>query len=171
MCQLCSAPLSLRAVSHGVLLPDSLNSWTFASQKFRVLTLLFSWPRSLRAANSSSAWSCSLQWASVESCAGLTAGLKDPKGLFQPKQFYDYMKFLPKVVRHQSYQSSWNLQPVPGAAADVFVEEVLQPSTDLMGLYFSWAAGKSAGQSFKAILWDSGDKQGLFKLRKDNFRR
>lgn len=70
-------------------------------------------------------------------------------GLFQPKQVYDYMKFLPEVIRYQSYQSSWNLQPVAGAAADVFVEEVLQPSTDLMSLYFGWAAEKMLGRASK----------------------
>ncbi|KAK4810922.1 hypothetical protein QYF61_013330 [Mycteria americana] len=41
ICQLCSAPLSLRTVSQGVLLTNPLNSWKFAFLKFRVLTLLF----------------------------------------------------------------------------------------------------------------------------------
>ncbi|KAK4832075.1 hypothetical protein QYF61_020631, partial [Mycteria americana] len=35
ICQLCSAPLSLRAVSQGVLLTNSLNSWKFAFLQFR----------------------------------------------------------------------------------------------------------------------------------------
>ncbi|KAK4821329.1 hypothetical protein QYF61_018234 [Mycteria americana] len=35
ICQLCSAPLSLRAVSQGVLLTNFLNSWQFAFLKFR----------------------------------------------------------------------------------------------------------------------------------------
>ncbi|KAK4815525.1 hypothetical protein QYF61_003217 [Mycteria americana] len=48
ICQLCSAPLSLRAVSQGVLLTNSLNSWNFAFLKFRVLTLLFTCPTSFR---------------------------------------------------------------------------------------------------------------------------
>ncbi|KAK4811032.1 hypothetical protein QYF61_015736 [Mycteria americana] len=47
ICQFCSAPLSLRAVSQGVLLTNSLNSWKFAFLKFRprlppVLTSLIS---------------------------------------------------------------------------------------------------------------------------------
>ncbi|KAK4824409.1 hypothetical protein QYF61_014720 [Mycteria americana] len=51
ICQLCSAPLSLRAVSQGVLLTNSLNSWNFAVLKFKVLTLLFTRSISLRTAN------------------------------------------------------------------------------------------------------------------------
>ncbi|KAK4824166.1 hypothetical protein QYF61_011293 [Mycteria americana] len=35
ICQLCSAPLSLRAVSQGVLLTNSLKRWKFAFLKFR----------------------------------------------------------------------------------------------------------------------------------------
>ncbi|KAK4819020.1 hypothetical protein QYF61_024136, partial [Mycteria americana] len=35
ICQLCSAPLSLRAVSQGVLLTNSLMSWKFAFLRFR----------------------------------------------------------------------------------------------------------------------------------------
>lgn len=94
-----------------------------------------------------------LEWCLLS--AGLTAGLSDPLRVFSNlNKFYDYMKLLPEVVRHQSYQSSCNPQPVPSVAADVFVEEVLQPSTDLMSLYLSWAAEKNAGQSFKAILWN-----------------
>ncbi|KAK4806259.1 LOW QUALITY PROTEIN: hypothetical protein QYF61_013403 [Mycteria americana] len=50
--QLCSAPLSLRAVSQGFLLTNSLKSWKFAFLKFRVLTLLFACPISLRTVNS-----------------------------------------------------------------------------------------------------------------------
>ncbi|KAK4817094.1 hypothetical protein QYF61_027925 [Mycteria americana] len=52
ICQLCSAPLSLRAISQGVLLTNSFNSWKFAFLKFRVLTLLFAFPLPLRTANS-----------------------------------------------------------------------------------------------------------------------
>ncbi|KAK4828716.1 hypothetical protein QYF61_000554 [Mycteria americana] len=55
ICQLCSAPMSLRAVSQGVLLTNSLNSWSCAFLKFRVLTSLFACPISLRTANSTSA--------------------------------------------------------------------------------------------------------------------
>lgn len=65
-------------------------------------------------------------------------------------------------------ESFWNFQPVPGPEADVFVEEILQPSADLMSLYFGWAATKNAGQGFKAILWNLQDKQGLVELRKDS---
>ena len=57
ICQLCSAPLSLRAVSQGILLSNSLNSWKFAFLKFRVVSLLFGWLLSLRNANSTRAWS------------------------------------------------------------------------------------------------------------------
>ncbi|KAK4824907.1 LOW QUALITY PROTEIN: hypothetical protein QYF61_021422 [Mycteria americana] len=39
ICQLCSAPLSLRTVSQGVLLTNSLKSWKFAFLKFRVLSI------------------------------------------------------------------------------------------------------------------------------------
>ncbi|KAK4822109.1 hypothetical protein QYF61_010037 [Mycteria americana] len=44
ICQLCSAPLSLRAVSQGVLLTNSLKSWKFAFLKFkpRLLAILTS---------------------------------------------------------------------------------------------------------------------------------
>ncbi|KAK4816210.1 hypothetical protein QYF61_013448, partial [Mycteria americana] len=38
ICQLCSAPLSLRAVSQGVLLTNSLKSWIFAFPELRLLT-------------------------------------------------------------------------------------------------------------------------------------
>ncbi|KAK4827421.1 hypothetical protein QYF61_017859 [Mycteria americana] len=44
ICQLCSAPLSLRAVSQGILLTNSLKSWKFAFLKFRVLTILLACP-------------------------------------------------------------------------------------------------------------------------------
>ena len=57
ICQLCSAPLSPKAVSQGFLLTNSLKSWKSAFRKFRVLILLFAWPLSLRTANSTSAWS------------------------------------------------------------------------------------------------------------------
>ena len=57
MCQLCSTPLSLRAVSLGFLLVNSLKSWNYAFLKFRVLTLLFAWPLSLRSVNTTSTWS------------------------------------------------------------------------------------------------------------------
>lgn len=43
ICQLCSAPLSLRAVSQGILLNISLKSWKSAFLKFRGLTLLLTW--------------------------------------------------------------------------------------------------------------------------------
>ena len=43
ICQLRSAPMSLRTISQGVLLTNSLKSWKFACLKFRVLTLLFTW--------------------------------------------------------------------------------------------------------------------------------
>lgn len=49
--------LSLRAVSQGILLFNSLKSWKCAFLKFRVQILHFSWPISLRTANSPSAWS------------------------------------------------------------------------------------------------------------------
>ncbi|KAK4828977.1 hypothetical protein QYF61_001633 [Mycteria americana] len=50
ICQLCSAPLSLRTISQGVLLTNSLNSWKFAFLKFRVLTIVLACPISLRTA-------------------------------------------------------------------------------------------------------------------------
>ncbi|KAK4818676.1 hypothetical protein QYF61_017421 [Mycteria americana] len=55
ICQLCSAPLSLRAVSQGVLLTNSLKSWKFAFLKFRVLTILLTCAISLRTVNSTNA--------------------------------------------------------------------------------------------------------------------
>ncbi|KAK4810863.1 hypothetical protein QYF61_008835 [Mycteria americana] len=55
ICQLCSTPLSLRTVSQGVPLTNSLKSWKFAFLKFRVLTILFACPISLRTANSTNA--------------------------------------------------------------------------------------------------------------------
>ena len=57
ICQLYSAPLSLRAVSQGVLLTNSFKSCNFAFLKFRDLTSLFAWPISLGSANSTSVWS------------------------------------------------------------------------------------------------------------------
>ena len=47
ICQLCSAPLSLRAVSQRVLLTNSEELQVFFP-KTQVLTLLFAWPISLR---------------------------------------------------------------------------------------------------------------------------
>ncbi|KAK4814468.1 hypothetical protein QYF61_018986 [Mycteria americana] len=44
ICQLCSAPLSLRTVSQGVLLTNSLKTWKFAFLKFRILTMLLACP-------------------------------------------------------------------------------------------------------------------------------
>lgn len=41
ICQLCSVPLSLREVSQGVLLTNSLYGWSSGFLKFRVLTLVF----------------------------------------------------------------------------------------------------------------------------------
>ncbi|KAK4833105.1 LOW QUALITY PROTEIN: hypothetical protein QYF61_027771 [Mycteria americana] len=55
ICQLCSAPLSLRTVSQRVLLTNSLKSWKFAFLKFRVLTILLACPISLRTVNSTNA--------------------------------------------------------------------------------------------------------------------
>ncbi|KAK4806147.1 hypothetical protein QYF61_001073 [Mycteria americana] len=52
ICQLCSAPLSLRTLSQGFLLTNSLNSWEFAFLKFGVLTILLACPISLRTVNS-----------------------------------------------------------------------------------------------------------------------
>ena len=57
ICQLCSAFLSLRAVSQGAILTNSLKSWNFAFPKFRILNLLFTWPFSLGTVNSTSTWS------------------------------------------------------------------------------------------------------------------
>lgn len=48
ICQFCSTPLSLRAVTQGILLNISLKSWNFAFVKFAY----FSQPSSLRAMNS-----------------------------------------------------------------------------------------------------------------------
>ncbi|KAK4826427.1 hypothetical protein QYF61_008960 [Mycteria americana] len=50
ICQLCSAPLSLRTVSQGILLTKSLKSWNFVFLKFRVLAILLACPISLRTA-------------------------------------------------------------------------------------------------------------------------
>ena len=52
ICHLCSAPLSLRTVSQGVLLTNSLKIWKFAFLKFRVLTIFLTFPISLRTVNS-----------------------------------------------------------------------------------------------------------------------
>jgi len=59
ICQICSAPLSLRAVSQGVLLTNSLKSWKLVFLKFRVLITLLAFPIFLRSVNSTNA--CSLQ--------------------------------------------------------------------------------------------------------------
>ncbi|KAK4828014.1 hypothetical protein QYF61_022791, partial [Mycteria americana] len=69
ICQLCSAPLSLRAVSQGILLTNSLKSWKFAFLKFRVLTILLACPISLRTVNSTNAAS-SLDVADELTCIG-----------------------------------------------------------------------------------------------------
>ncbi|KAK4817048.1 hypothetical protein QYF61_026356 [Mycteria americana] len=55
ICRLCSAPLSLRTISQGVLLTNSLKSWKFAFLKFRVLTIILTCPISLRTVNSTNA--------------------------------------------------------------------------------------------------------------------
>ncbi|KAK4830334.1 LOW QUALITY PROTEIN: hypothetical protein QYF61_010098 [Mycteria americana] len=55
ICQLCSASLSVRTISQGVLLTNSLKSWNFAFLKFRVLTVLLACPLSLRTVNSTNA--------------------------------------------------------------------------------------------------------------------
>ncbi|KAK4813629.1 hypothetical protein QYF61_014389, partial [Mycteria americana] len=55
ICQLCSAPLSLRTISQGILLNNSLKSWKFAFLKFGVLTILLACPISLRTVNSTNA--------------------------------------------------------------------------------------------------------------------
>ena len=60
ICQLCSAPLSPRAVSQRVQLTNSLKSWNLVFLKF--LNLLFTEPPSLRTANSTSAWSLHTLW-------------------------------------------------------------------------------------------------------------
>lgn len=60
ICQLYSAPLSLRAVSQWIPSANSLN-WKFVFLKFRVLTLLFAWPVSLWILNSTRAWSLHAQ--------------------------------------------------------------------------------------------------------------
>ncbi|KAK4829553.1 hypothetical protein QYF61_005222 [Mycteria americana] len=54
LCQLCSAPLSLRTVSQGVLL-NSLKTWNFAFLKFSVLTIFLACATSLRTVNSTNA--------------------------------------------------------------------------------------------------------------------
>ncbi|KAK4830752.1 hypothetical protein QYF61_013241 [Mycteria americana] len=69
ICQLCSATLSLRTVSQGVLLTKSLKSWKFAFLKFRVLTILLTCPISLRTVNSTSATS-NLDVADELTCIG-----------------------------------------------------------------------------------------------------
>jgi len=43
ICQLCSAPLSLRTVSQGVLLTNSLKSWKLAFLKFEIVTILLAY--------------------------------------------------------------------------------------------------------------------------------
>ena len=50
-------PMSLRAVSQGLSLTNSLNSCKFAFLKFRVLTLLFAWLVTFKTADSTRAWS------------------------------------------------------------------------------------------------------------------
>jgi len=59
--QLCSAPLSLRTISQGVLLTNSLKSWKFAFLKFSVLTILLTFPIFLRTVNSTNARSLQLR--------------------------------------------------------------------------------------------------------------
>ncbi|KAK4815575.1 LOW QUALITY PROTEIN: hypothetical protein QYF61_004092 [Mycteria americana] len=55
ICQLCSAPLSPRTISQGVLLTNSLKSWKFAFLKFKVLTIFLTCPISLRTVNATNA--------------------------------------------------------------------------------------------------------------------
>ncbi|KAK4831119.1 LOW QUALITY PROTEIN: hypothetical protein QYF61_015422 [Mycteria americana] len=55
ICQLCSAPLSLRTISQRVLLTNYLKSWKFAFLKFRVLTILLACPILFRIVNSTRA--------------------------------------------------------------------------------------------------------------------
>jgi len=57
ICQLCSAALSLRADSQGVLLTDSLKNWKLFFLKIGFLILLFACPISIKTVNSAIALS------------------------------------------------------------------------------------------------------------------
>lgn len=68
-----------------------------------------------------------------------------------------------------------NFEPAPGAAADVFGEEVFQPSTALLSLYVSGAAEKVLGltskpycriQKINMVFLSSGNATKLLKTVK-----
>lgn len=55
-CELCSVPLSLRAVFQSIPYTSSLSKWKSALLKFSLLTLLLIWPALLKVVNSTRTW-------------------------------------------------------------------------------------------------------------------